>query len=80
MGNVEPLVSPQGAVRGLRKLTTNHLLAARLVERATGLPPDIRHPNRGEGWQRPAPARRAPEWPYPVGLGLQPAPHGRAPC
>jgi replication initiation protein RepC len=46
MGNVEPLVSPQGAVRGLRKLTTNHLLAARLVERATGLPPDIRHPNQ----------------------------------
>jgi len=43
---VEPLVSPRRDVRGLRKLTTNHLLAARLVEQATGLPPGVKHPNQ----------------------------------
>ncbi|WP_161600862.1 plasmid replication protein RepC [Teichococcus oryzae] len=37
---------PRGMTRGLRKLTTNHLLAARLVEQARGLPPGIRHPNQ----------------------------------
>lgn len=46
MGDVEPLVSPRRDVRGLRKLTTNHLLAARLVEQATGLPPGVKHPNQ----------------------------------
>jgi replication initiation protein RepC len=33
-------------VNGLRKLTTNHLIAARLAEQAKGLPPGIRHPNQ----------------------------------
>jgi replication initiation protein RepC len=32
--------------RGLRKLTTNHLIAARLAEQAKGLPPGIKHPNQ----------------------------------
>ncbi|MBC9207390.1 hypothetical protein IBL26_11125 [Roseomonas aerophila] len=43
---MEPLVSVRASVRGLRKLTPNHLLAARLVEQATGLPPGVKHPNQ----------------------------------
>ncbi|WP_158600862.1 plasmid replication protein RepC [Teichococcus wenyumeiae] len=31
---------------GLRKLTTNHLVAARLAEQAAGLPPGVKHPNQ----------------------------------
>lgn len=31
---------------GLRKLTTNHLIAARLAEQAPGLPAGIKHPNQ----------------------------------
>jgi replication initiation protein RepC len=32
--------------RGLRKLTTNHLVAAKLAEQARGLPPGVKHPNQ----------------------------------
>ncbi|MFZ6765250.1 plasmid replication protein RepC [Pseudoroseomonas sp. WGS1072] len=37
---------PRRASSGLRKLTTNHLIAARLAEQARGLPAGVRHPNQ----------------------------------
>lgn len=37
---------PRGAACGLRKLTTNHLIAARLAEQTHGLPTGVKHPNR----------------------------------
>jgi replication initiation protein RepC len=46
MGNVETHRFPRGMACGLRKLTTNHLVAARLAEQAQGLPPGIKHPNQ----------------------------------
>ncbi|MFC3127357.1 plasmid replication protein RepC [Pseudoroseomonas globiformis] len=38
-----PAFPPAGRC-GLRKLTPNHLIAARLAEQAQGLPPGVRHP------------------------------------
>ncbi|EHM01823.1 replication protein [Acetobacteraceae bacterium AT-5844] len=46
MGNVETQAFPRQVACGLRKLTANHLLAARLAERARGLPPGVKHPNQ----------------------------------
>ncbi|QTI81716.1 hypothetical protein IAI58_20565, partial (plasmid) [Roseomonas marmotae] len=46
MGNVEIQAFPRRASCGLRKLTTNHLAAARLAEQAPGLPPGVKHPNQ----------------------------------
>ena len=46
MGNVEIQSFPRRESRGLRKLTTNHLVAARLAEQATMLPPGVKHPNQ----------------------------------
>ncbi|WP_176559777.1 plasmid replication protein RepC [Teichococcus rhizosphaerae] len=43
---MEALAFPRGASCGLRKLTVNHLAAARLAGRAQGLPPGVRHPNQ----------------------------------
>ena len=43
---MESQAFPRRASSGLRKLTTNHLAAARLAEQAQGLPPGIRHPNQ----------------------------------
>jgi replication initiation protein RepC len=45
MGNLETPV-PRGMAAGLRKLTTHHLLAARMAEQVRGLPPGIKHPNQ----------------------------------
>jgi replication initiation protein RepC len=45
-GNVETSLFPRGVDCGLRKLTTNHLLAARLAEQASGLPQGVKHPNQ----------------------------------
>jgi replication initiation protein RepC len=46
MGNVEIQTSPRRVNCGLRKLTTNHLVAARLAEQAPGLPAGVKHPNQ----------------------------------
>nr|WP_235913870.1 plasmid replication protein RepC [Pseudoroseomonas coralli] len=46
MGTVEAHASPRRAGSGLRKLTANHLVAARLAEQALGLPPGVKHPNQ----------------------------------
>jgi replication initiation protein RepC len=46
MGNVETLVFPRRANLGLRKLTANHLVVARLAKQAPGLPEGVRHPNQ----------------------------------
>lgn len=43
---METLVFPRRASLGLRKLTANHLVAARLAEQAPALPPGVRHPNQ----------------------------------
>lgn len=43
---METQVFPRRASCGLRKLTTNHLIAARLAEQARGLPPGVKHPNQ----------------------------------
>lgn len=46
MGNVEIQSFPRRGSCGLRKLTTNHLAAARLAEQASGLPAGVKHPNQ----------------------------------
>lgn len=46
MGNVEIQSFPRRGSCGLRKLTTNHLVAARLAEEASGLPAGVKHPNQ----------------------------------
>jgi replication initiation protein RepC len=46
MGNVEIRTFPRRESCGLRKLTTSHLVAARLAEQAPGLPPGVKHPNQ----------------------------------
>ena len=43
---MEIKASPRGMACGLRKLTTNHLIAARLAERARGLPAGVKHPHQ----------------------------------
>lgn len=44
MDTVEIKASPRAIACGLRKLTTNHLIAAKLAEGARGLPAGVKHP------------------------------------
>lgn len=46
MGKVENPGFPRMVGCGLRKLSINHLLAARLAEQARGLPAGVKHPNQ----------------------------------
>jgi replication initiation protein RepC len=51
---VDTILVPRGAASGLRKLTLNHLAAARLAEQPRGLPDGLRHPNQLLGTLRRA--------------------------
>jgi replication initiation protein RepC len=46
MDSVEIQAFSRGVACGLRKLTTNHLIAARLAEKVHGLPACVKHPNQ----------------------------------